>query len=82
MADIYLKTIVGFFLPGVCQIYEGETQKGVAMLIIALVLWSFIPYSPLIIIAALIYQIYSACEIYKSGEDKDRDKRHIDLKSI
>lgn len=81
MVNKILATVVGFFLPGISQIFEGAIQKGVGMFIIALIIWAFIPYSPLIILASVVYQLYSAYDAYTISEHKGIYKYHIDLNS-
>lgn len=81
MVNKVLATVVGFFLPGISQIFEGAVQKGVGMFIIALIIWAFIPYSPLIIIASIVYQLYSAYDAYMISKHHGTYKYHINLNS-
>ncbi|MDO5849344.1 MAG: hypothetical protein Q4P18_07400 [Methanobrevibacter sp.] len=81
MVNRILATVVGFFLPGISQIFEGAVQKGVGMFIIALILWAFIPYSYLIAVASIIYQLYSAYDAYKLSEHEGVYKYHVRLNS-
>lgn len=72
-----IATIIGFFLPGISQIFEGNVQRGVPMFIIAILLWAFIPYSYLVIVAAIVYQLYSAYNAYMISNGKNTQKFHV-----
>lgn len=77
MTDPTLATIIGFLLPGISQIFEGDVQRGVPMFIIAILLWAFIPYSSLVIVAAIIYQLYSAYNAYMMSSNKNTHEFHV-----
>ena len=77
MVDSTLATVIGFFLPGISQIFQGDIQRGVPMFIIAILLWAFIPYSYLVIVATILYQLYSAYNAYMMSEGKNAQEFHV-----
>lgn len=81
MVNSIIAAVVGFFLPGISQIFEGAVQKGVGMFIIALLLWAFTPYSVLIIIASVVYQLYSAYDAYMISKESGTYKYRVNLNS-
>lgn len=78
MVDRTIATIIGFLLPGIGQIFQGDIQRGVPMFIIAILLWAFIPYSYLVIVAAIIYQLYSGYNAYMMSKDENKHKVYVD----
>ena len=60
--------IISLFLPGIGQVVQGETQKGIIMFVIALVLAVLTSMvSPMVSFISLIFAIYAAYDAYKMG---------------
>ena len=68
MVHPIITAIISFLFPGIGQIIQGETQKGIIMFIIAIVISAITWYmSSIFCIVSLIYSIYAAYDAYKMG---------------
>lgn len=59
--------VLSFIIPGIGQILNGETNKGIKMLIVLLVLNIFIYFfinNPFGHVVSLLYSLYSAHDAY------------------
>ena len=71
MANAILAAIGSFFIPGLGQIYAGDTQKGIIFIVILIVLWIIqslvvdFTFSIILGIIHLAYDIYAAYDAYK-----------------
>ncbi|MDP1553451.1 MAG: hypothetical protein Q8M06_10605 [Methanobacteriaceae archaeon] len=66
MVNAILAAIISFFIPGLGQIIAGETQKGIILLIAAIVLYVlYFMIIPFIGILSLILSIYAAYDAYQ-----------------
>lgn len=69
MVSPIIAAIISLFFPGIGQIIQGETQKGIIMFVIAIVLGLLSTYVfGLIGIVSFIYAIYAAYDAYKMPE--------------
>lgn len=61
MVSPIVAAIISLFLPGIGQVVQGETQKGIIMFVIALVLAVLTSMvSPMVSFISLIFAIYAA----------------------
>lgn len=65
MVNAILAAIISFFIPGLGQIIAGETQKGIMLLIAAIVLYVIYFIIPFAGILSLILSIYAAYDAYQ-----------------
>ena len=68
ITQVFESDIISLFLPGIGQVVQGETQKGIIMFVIALVLAVLTSMvSPMVSFISLIFAIYAAYDAYKMG---------------
>lgn len=67
MVSPIVAAIISLFLPGIGQVVQGETQKGIIMFVIALVLAVLTSMVPMVSFISLIFAIYAAYDAYKMG---------------
>lgn len=71
MANAIVAAIVSFFIPGLGQIYAGETKKGVIFLVISLIFYTIQYFttdfmlSGVIAVIDLAYSLYAAYDAYQ-----------------
>ena len=65
MVSPIVAAIISFILPGIGQVVQGETKKGIIMFVISLILAVLLQYVSLLGIIYLIYAIYAAYDAYK-----------------
>jgi TM2 domain-containing membrane protein YozV len=65
MVNAILAAIISFFIPGLGQIIAGATQKGIILLIVAIVLYALYLMIPFAAILSLILSIYAAYDAYQ-----------------
>lgn len=69
MANAILAAILSLILPGLGQIYEGQsTQKGIIFIVIAIILYVLsVTVLPYIGIVQLLFAIYAAYDAYTNA---------------
>ena len=69
MVSPIVAAIISFFFPGIGQVVQGETKKGIIMFVAAIVLSIILTYALGTIgyIIYLIYAIYAAYDAYNMG---------------
>lgn len=64
MANAILAAILSLIIPGIGQIYEGDTKRGLMFLIVAIILYGLNFIIPYIGIIGFIFAIYAAYDAY------------------
>ena len=68
MVSPIIAAVISFLLPGIGQVVQGETKKGLIMFVIAIILSALSLYVlALCYIISFIYTIYAAYDAYKMG---------------
>lgn len=68
MVSPIIAAVISFLLPGIGQVVQGETKKGLIMFVIAIILSALSLYVlALFYIISFIYVIYAAYDAYKMG---------------
>nr|WP_302807553.1 hypothetical protein [Methanobrevibacter smithii] len=69
MVSPIVAAIISLFLPGIGQVVQGETQKGIIMFVVAIVISIILAYALGTIgnIIYLIYAVYAAYDAYNMG---------------
>lgn len=69
MVSPIVSAIISLFLPGIGQVVQGETQKGIIMFVVAIVISIILAYALGTIgnIIYLIYAVYAAYDAYNMG---------------
>ena len=68
MVSPIIAVVISFLLPGIGQVVQGETKKGLIMFVIAIILSALSLYVlALFYIISFIYAIYAAYDAYKMG---------------
>lgn len=69
MVSPIVAAIISLFLPGIGQVVQGETQKGIIMFVVAIVISIILAYAlgTLGNIIYLIYAVYAAYDAYNMG---------------
>lgn len=68
MVSPIIAAIISLFLPGIGQVVQGETKKGLIMFVISIIINIITMYVLSIFwIVSLIYCIYAAYDAYKMG---------------
>lgn len=69
MVSPIVAAIISLFLPGIGQVVQGETQKGIIMFVAAIVISIILTYALGTIgnIIYLIYAVYAAYDAYNMG---------------
>ncbi len=69
MVSPIVAAIISFFFPGIGQVVQGETQKGIIMFVAAIVISIILTYALGTIgnIIYLIYAVYAAYDAYNMG---------------
>lgn len=65
MVSPIVAAIISFILPGIGQVVQGETKKGIIMFVIAIILNAILIQVPLIAVISIIYSLYAAYDAYK-----------------
>ena len=71
MTDAKLAAVLSFFIPGLGQALNGKIQKGVILLVIALILHFVIAYlinNRFGMIIQIAYSLYAAYDAYQLSE--------------
>lgn len=70
MVSPIVAAIISFFLPGIGQIIQGDTKKGIIMFVIALIIGTLTAtvLGSIGSIISLIYAIYAAYDAYNMEE--------------
>lgn len=66
MVSPIVAAIISFFFPGIGQVVQGETKKGIIMFVAAIVISIILTYA-LGTIIYLIYAVYAAYDAYNMG---------------
>ena len=69
MVSPIVAAIISFFFPGIGQVVQGETKKGIIMFVAAIVISIILTYALGTIgnIIYLIYAVYAAYDAYNMG---------------
>ncbi len=74
MANPIVAAVASFIIPGIGQIYVGETQKGIIFLVIAIILFALgylitdLTVAIVLSIISLIYRLYAAYDAYQTAK--------------